>query len=74
MGRTCQVETCRQLAVLLALEERLWDTSSNREAVREWISTPSRYLGGLTPAEAVRVGRMDRVKAALDAPESGVII
>lgn len=69
-----QVETRRRLAALLALDERLGETFADRDAVREWIATPGRYLGGLTPAEAVRVGRMDRVEAALEALDSGVFL
>ncbi len=34
----------------------------------------NRYLGGLTPAEAVRVGRTDRAEAALEALDSGVFV
>lgn len=73
-GTYPQVETRRRLAALLALDDRLKDTFAEREAVRAWITTPSRYLGGLTPAEAVRVGRVDRVEAALEALDSGVFL
>ena len=44
------------------------------EAARAWLHGSSRYLGGLTPAEAIRVGRFDRVEAALEALDSGVFV
>ena len=34
----------------------------------------NRYLGGMTPADAVRAGRIDRVEAALEAFDSGVFL
>src|SRR5688572_2600721 len=43
-------------------------------ATRRWLGTPNRYLGGLTPVEAVRVGRVDRVEATVEALDSGVFI
>ena len=49
-------------------------TFEGRDAVRRWFRSESRYLGGMTPAEAVRVGRLDRVGAALEALDSGVFL
>ena len=34
----------------------------------------NRYLGGLTPSDAIQVGRFDRVEAALEALDSGVFV
>jgi transcriptional regulator with XRE-family HTH domain len=64
----------RQLAILLALDMRLRETFDSAEAIRAWLNAENRYLGGLTPTEAVRAGRIDRVEAALEALDSGVFI
>jgi ribosome-binding protein aMBF1 (putative translation factor) len=69
-----QRETRRRLADLLALDRHLREMFRTTEAIQEWLHQPSRYLGGLTPADAVRVGRFDRVEAALEALDSGVFI
>jgi hypothetical protein len=39
---------------------------------REWLHRPNRYLRGLTPADALRVGRPDRVDGALEVIDAGV--
>jgi hypothetical protein len=59
---------------LLGLDARLRETFDSAEAIRGWLNAENRYLGGLTPAEAVRAGRVDRVEAALEALDSGVFI
>ena len=64
----------RRLAALVALDRHLRETFTSPEAVRDWLHTSNRYLGGLTPADAVRVGRIDRVEAALEALDSGVFM
>jgi uncharacterized protein (DUF2384 family) len=64
----------RRLAELLSLEERARQVFKGRDAARRWFHIESRYLGGMTPAEAVRVGRLDRVEAALDALDAGVFV
>ncbi len=61
----------QRLADLLRLQERARGTFKGRGAVRRWFHRDSRYLGGITPAEAIRVGRSDRVEAALEALASG---
>jgi hypothetical protein len=62
------------LAGLLALDVRLRETFDSAEESREWLNAENRYLGGLTPAEAVRAGRVDRVEAALEAIDSGIFV
>ncbi|MHB1005347.1 MAG: MbcA/ParS/Xre antitoxin family protein [Chloroflexota bacterium] len=57
-----------------ALRHRLLGTFTTAEAARAWLNAANRYLGGLTPADALRVGRLDRVEAALEALDSGVFI
>lgn len=73
-GAHPQRETRRRLAELLDLDRHLLETFGEREAARAWLEAPSRYLGGLKPIEAVRVGRFDRVEAALEALDSGVFL
>ena len=44
------------------------------EAVQEWLRASSRYLGGFTPEEALKAGRLDRVRADLDGLAAGVYL
>ncbi|HLH73202.1 MAG TPA: antitoxin Xre/MbcA/ParS toxin-binding domain-containing protein [Chloroflexota bacterium] len=44
------------------------------EAVQEWLCAPSLYLGGFSPAEALKAGRLDRVRADLDGLAAGVYL
>lgn len=67
-----QRESRTHLARLLALSERLEEVFG--EDADEWLEADSRYLGGLKPVEALRVGRMDRVEDALEALDSGVVL
>src|SRR3990172_2369791 len=62
----------QRLAELLRLQQRVRETFKGRDAIRRWFHSESRYLGDMTPAEAIRVGRLDRVEAALEALDSGV--
>lgn len=64
----------QRLASLLHLYERVQGTFDGPDAVCLWFHTPSRYMGGVTPAEAVRVGRSDRAEAALEALDSGIFL
>jgi putative toxin-antitoxin system antitoxin component (TIGR02293 family) len=69
-----QRDARRRLVALLNLDEHLRDTFTDREAAREWLHAPNPYLGGLTPNDALRAGRADRVEAALEALDSGVFV
>ena len=69
-----QHEARERLAELVALENRLGETFGDPEARRAWLRSASPYLGGLTPLEALRAGRPDRVQAALEALDSGVFV
>ncbi len=69
-----QHEARERLADLLALEGRLGETFVDPEARRAWLRSGSSYLGGLTPLEALLAGRADRVRAALEALDSGVFV
>ena len=74
-GKAYPQQLARQrLAELLRLQQRVRETFEGLDTVRRWFHSPSRYLGGMTPAEAVRVGRLDRVEAALEALDSGVFL
>jgi uncharacterized protein (DUF2384 family) len=69
-----QHEARRRLAELVNLHHHLRETFTTNEAVRGWLHASNRYLGGLTPVEVLRVGRLDRVEAALEALDSGVFV
>lgn len=69
-----QRDARRRLAALLALDRRLRETFDSPDAIRAWLHAENRYLGGLRPADAVQVGRVDRVEAALEALDSGVFV
>lgn len=67
-----QHEARRRFEELLEFGDTLNDVFDTPEAGRSWMRTNHRYLGGLTPLEAIRAGRVDRARAALEALESGV--
>jgi hypothetical protein len=50
------------------------ETFESSDVARTWLHSESRYLGGLTPAGAIRVGRLDRAEAALEALDSGITL
>lgn len=64
----------QRLSALLGLMQRVQDTFDGPDAPRRWFHNPSRYLGGMTPVEAIRVGRLDRVEADLEALHSGAFL
>ncbi len=63
-----------RLAALVALRDHLRDTFVSGDAIQEWLHDSSRYLGGLTPLDALRAGRIDRAEAALEALDSGTFV
>lgn len=67
-----QRESRAHLARLVALAEHLEATFG--ENASEWLAADSRYLGGMKPIEALQVGRIDRVEAALEALDSGFVL
>jgi uncharacterized protein (DUF2384 family) len=69
-----QHEARKRLAKLVAVEAHLVETFDDPESRRAWLRSDNPYLGGLTPLEAVRAGRADRVEAALEALDSGVFV
>jgi hypothetical protein len=63
--------------ILEALQDvvrRLRETFVDNEAAQEWLRSPSRYLGDLTPRDALLARRIDRVIGALEAIASGVYL
>ncbi len=69
-----QKEGRKRLQDLIAVRDHLYATFTSPEAVHAWMHTNNRYLGGLTPAEVARTGRLDRIEAALEALDSGIFI
>ena len=67
-----QTQARGKLGELEALHEHLRQTFSTGEARRDWLRRPSPYLGELSPVDAIRAGRVDRVEAALQALEQGI--
>lgn len=63
-----------RLAELVALHHHIRETFSTPGAARTWIHAQNRYLGGMTPADAIRVGRFDVVESALEALDSGMFL
>jgi transcriptional regulator with XRE-family HTH domain len=68
-----QRDARERLGTLVALGEHVREMFDG-DAAAEWLGAENRYLGGLTPLEAIRAGRPDRVEAALEAIESGIFL
>lgn len=69
-----QRESREKLVELMAFEEHVRDMFTGLEYVRLWMHTEARYLGWITPAEAVRLGKVDRANSAIGALEHGIFI
>ena len=69
-----QRATRERIRQLLELERELQETFSDPNAIRRWLNADNRYLGGIKPIEALRVGRYDRVQASLEALASGIFV
>ena len=69
-----QRESREKLAELVELDEALQASFINLEHVRTWMHSEARYLGSATPAEMVRIGRIDRARANLGVLEHGIFI
>ena len=69
-----QGKTRERLGELVALRDQLLGMFGTREAAQEWLRASSRYLGGFTPQEALRAGRLDRVRADLEGLAAGVYL
>lgn len=69
-----QGKTRERLGELLELRDRLLTQLGTPESIREWLRARSGYLGGFTPEEALKAGRLDRVRADLDGLAAGVYL
>ncbi len=69
-----QGKTRRRLAELVELRDRMMKMFGSARRTRAWLHAPSRYLGQFTPEEAIRAGRLDRVRADLDGLAAGVFL
>ena len=72
--RVPQGKTRERLAELINLRDRLLGMSGTDEAAQAWLQPSSRYLGGFTPEEALKAGRLDRVRADLEGLAAGVYL
>jgi uncharacterized protein (DUF2384 family) len=69
-----QGKTRHRLAELIALQHQLLGMFGTPERAQEWLRSPSLYLGGLTPQEALKAGRLDRVRADLHGLAAGIYL
>ena len=69
-----QTAARKQLERLARLRAELRDLFGDAEATAAWMHGKNRYLGGFTPAEALRVGRLDRVESALEVLGLGLFV
>ena len=69
-----QADGRTRLQTLLALRDRLLATFVTPEAAHMWLRSPNRLLGGLTPLDALQVGRADAIERALEALDSGIFV
>ncbi|MBI4493179.1 MAG: helix-turn-helix domain-containing protein [Chloroflexi bacterium] len=69
-----QGKTRERLGELLDLHHRLLQMFGSPDAAQEWLGARSLYLGGFTPEEALKAGRLDRVHADLDGLAAGVYL
>ena len=69
-----QGKTRERLGELVALRDQLLGMVGTPEAAQEWLRASSRYLGGFTPEEALRAGRLDRVRADFEGLAAGVYL
>jgi uncharacterized protein (DUF2384 family) len=59
---------------LLELRIYMLELLGTPEAAQDWLNSQSVYLGNFTPAEALKAGRLDRVRADLDGLAAGVYL
>ena len=69
-----QREARGRLADLVRLSQIIAEAFEDLQSAREWLSTPSRYIGGLRPIEAIRARRVDLAESAIGAMQAGVFI
>lgn len=69
-----QTKARQHLAELMEFHRHLGAMFIDWGGARDWLKTPSRYLGGFTPLESMRAGRVDRAREALMALSAGVYL
>lgn len=69
-----QGKTRARLAELIGLRDYMLDLFGSVDTAQAWLTTPSAYLGGFTPEEALKAGRIDRVRADLDGLAAGIYL
>ena len=69
-----QHDSRRRLETVAALRDRVYETFDDPADVAAWLHANSNYLGGIKPIEALQVGRIDSVAAALEALDSGIFL
>ena len=67
-----QQESRRRLDVVLDLARNVAAFFATLDDGRGWLRDPNRYLGGISPLEAIRAGRVDRARAALGVMQWGI--
>jgi hypothetical protein len=69
-----QGKTRQNLKDLVDLRDELLTIFGTSTAAQEWLRAGSLYLGGFTPEEALKAGRIDRVRADLEGLAAGVYL
>ncbi|MBA3329314.1 MAG: hypothetical protein H0T39_00325 [Actinobacteria bacterium] len=69
-----QGATRERLGELVTLRDQLLRMFETPAAIQEWLRASSRYLGGFTPEEALKSGRLDRVRADFEGMAAGVYL
>ncbi len=69
-----QHDSRERLATLGNLARRLGEGFGSSPGAHRWLRAESGYFGGLRPIDALLSGRVDRVEAALEALDAGVVI
>ena len=69
-----QGQSFRRLDDLVRVTDHLRQTFPAVEAARTWLRRDNPYLGGFTPFEALSLGKLGRIDAALTAWEAGTYV
>jgi uncharacterized protein (DUF2384 family) len=73
-GHNPQERHLERLSALVVVKDHLLETFDNDKTIHRWIARESRYLGNMSPCNALRAGRIDRVEGALVALDEGTFI
>lgn len=67
-----QHESRQRLDAVLDLARNVASFFATSDDGHGWLRDPNRYLGGISPLEALRAGRVDRARAALGVMQWGI--